>query len=314
MLLLLCVMLRMFGESVKLIAETCSSAFHFFELLHCARRLGHTYAPLTFSAMSQISLEEIVVAAGAPAPSSPPRSPNIVPIPRGSVELKRDQTIEDFKANVKPAGSPRAASIRQSIDQIAGVTAAGVGLSHRVSVEIQSRTSVQIRQSIDQRQKKLQEHVAAGAASKAPAGAQGELNQLNGAKKVADIIAHTYTFDEMPTILHTDLTNGLSGDDAKTRLLRDGPNRLTPPKQTPWWVKLIKQLVGGFQLMLIGAAILCWVVANLSNPVDQQTNFLGYVLVIVVVVTGVFAFFQEAKSDRVMEVHPCRTGAPAIPF
>ncbi len=264
--------------------------------------------------MSQISLEEIVVAAGAPAPSSPPRSPNIVPIPRGSVELKRDQTIEDFKANVKPAGSPRAASIRQSIDQIAGVTAAGVGLSHRVSVEIQSRTSVQIRQSIDQRQKKLQEHVAAGAASKAPAGAQGELNQLNGAKKVADIIAHTYTFDEMPTILHTDLTNGLSGDDAKTRLLRDGPNRLTPPKQTPWWVKLIKQLVGGFQLMLIGAAILCWVVANLSNPVDQQTNFLGYVLVIVVVVTGVFAFFQEAKSDRVMEVHPCRTGAPAIPF
>ena len=258
--------------------------------------------------MSQISLEEIVVAAGANAPSSPPRSPNIVPVPRGSVELKRDQTLGDFKAaeaakaNAQPSGSPRAASIRQSIDQVAGVTAAGVGLSHRVSVEIQSRTSIQIRQSIDQRQKKLQEHVAAGATAKSPASAQGELNQLNAAKKVADIVAHTYSFDEMTSILHTDLTNGLGGDDAKTRLLRDGPNRLTPPKQTPWWVKLIKQLVGGFQLMLIGAAVLCWVVANLSNPVDQQTNFLGYVLVIVVVVTGVFAFFQEAKSDKVMEV------------
>lgn len=53
--------------------------------------------------------------------------------------------------------------------------------------------------------------------------------------------------------------------------------------------------------MLIGAAVLCWVVGNLSNPIDQQTNFLGYVLIVVVVVTGIFAFFQEAKSDKVME-------------
>jgi sodium/potassium-transporting ATPase subunit alpha len=259
--------------------------------------------------MSEVSLEEIVLAANAPTNSSAPTlsGSKLVPIPRGSVELKRDQTLEDFKAseasisNSQPSGSPRAAATRKSIDNVSDLTAAGVGLSHRVSVEIQSRSRNDIRQSIDDRQKKLQERVVSGAAIKGSSSAQGELNQMNAAKKVADIVVHSYSFAELSTILHTDITQGLTGSDAKTRLHRDGLNRLTPPKQTPWWIKLIKQLVGGFQLMLIGAAILCWVVANLSNPVDQQTNFLGYVLVIVVVVTGIFAFFQEAKSDKVME-------------
>jgi ABC-type branched-subunit amino acid transport system ATPase component len=118
---------------------------------------------------------------------------------------------------------------------------------------------------------------------------------------VADIEAHKYSLSDVESILRTNLSKGLTSADASARLLRDGPNMLTPPKQTPWWVKLLKQLVGGFQLMLVGAAILCWIVANLSDPVDSQTNFLGYVLVAVVVFTGVFAFFQEAKSDKVME-------------
>jgi hypothetical protein len=264
--------------------------------------------------MSQISLEEIVVASEASArPShSPAAIPNIVPVPRGSVELKRNQTIEEFQiakaseSQGQPSGSPLASQVRRSIDQVAGVTAAGVGLSHRISVEIQSRSSVQIRQSIDQRQQKLQnmqQHANASVPQQSHSQVHDELRQINAAKKFAGIIAHTYSFQELASILHTDLINGLTVQDSKTRFQRDGPNRLTPPVQTPWWVKLIKQLIGGFQLMLIGAAILCWVVGNLSNPIDQQTNFLGYVLVIVVVVTGVFAFFQEAKSDKVMEVN-----------
>lgn len=269
--------------------------------------------------MSQISLEEIVVGSEASARLSPTGSPNIVPVPRGSVELKRNQTLQEFQAakeaestKNRSSGSPRDAPVRHSVDQIADVTAAGVGLSHRISVEIQSRTSAQIRQSIDQRQQKLQQHVATVSAHRSPVQARSELRQFQAAKKVAEIVAHTYSFPELTSILHTNLDNGISTQDSKTRLLRDGPNRLTPPVQTPWWIKLIKQLIGGFQLMLIGAAILCWVVGNLSNPIDQQTNFLGYVLVVVVVVTGVFAFFQEAKSDKVMEVFSIFDDAVAL--
>jgi magnesium-transporting ATPase (P-type) len=259
--------------------------------------------------MSQINLEEIVLGASEAESNSNTVIPKIVPVPRGSLELKRNQTFEEYQAteaslssSKEPSRSPRDARIRHSVDEVANVTAVGVGLSHRISVEIQSRTSNQIRQSIDQRQHKLQCNVASASTSQSPAQARIELREFQAAKKVAEIVAHTYSFPELATIFHTDLVNGISAHDSKSRLLRDGPNRLTPPRQTPWWVKLIKQLVGGFQLMLIGAAALCWVVGNLSSPVDEQTNFLGHVLITVVVVTGVFAFFQEAKSDKVMEV------------
>lgn len=257
--------------------------------------------------MSEISLEEIVVGAAATHRNSHSVIPNIASIPRGSVELQRNQTLEEFQSTEvtkssrrQASGSPRDSRAPHSVDEVAEITAAGVGLSHRISVEIQSRNSKHIRRSIDERQHKLQEHVASDSA-RSPTHARSELKQYQAAKKISNIVAHSYSFAELTTIFHSDLVNGLSVQDSKSRLLRDGPNTLTPPKQTPWWVKLILQLVGGFQLMLIGAAILCWVVGNLSNPIDQQTNFLGYVLITVVVVTGVFAYFQEAKSDKVME-------------
>ena len=38
----------------------------------------------------------------------------------------------------------------------------------------------------------------------------------------------------------------ISLDDAKELLEKYGPNKLTPPKQTPEWVKLFKQMTNGF--------------------------------------------------------------------
>ena len=39
---------------------------------------------------------------------------------------------------------------------------------------------------------------------------------------------------------------------------REGPNRLTPPKTTPEWIKFCKQLFGGFSTLLWIGAILCF--------------------------------------------------------
>lgn len=52
---------------------------------------------------------------------------------------------------------------------------------------------------------------------------------------------------------------GLSHAKAKENLERDGPNALTPPKQTPEWVKFCKNLFGGFALLLWIGAILCFI-------------------------------------------------------
>ena len=71
---------------------------------------------------------------------------------------------------------------------------------------------------------------------------------------------------------------------------RDGPNRLTPPPQTPEWVKFCQNLFGGFSLLLWLGAILCFLAYGIQagtfeEPPDDNL-YLGIVLTAVVLVTG----------------------------
>ena len=59
----------------------------------------------------------------------------------------------------------------------------------------------------------------------------------------------------MPALLII-VFQGLTNAKAKENYERDGPNALTPPKQTPKWIKFCKNLFGGFSLLLWGGAIL----------------------------------------------------------
>lgn len=71
---------------------------------------------------------------------------------------------------------------------------------------------------------------------------------------------------------------GLSHAKAKENLERDGPNALTPPKQTPEWVKFCKQLFGGFALLLWIGSILCFIAygilaTTVEEPADDNVSF-----------------------------------------
>lgn len=94
---------------------------------------------------------------------------------------------------------------------------------------------------------------------------------------------------------------GLTTDEATKLLAIYGPNAITPPKTTHWFVKFLFNLVGGFQLMLWFGSILCFIVFGLTNGHDIQTLALAIVLIIVVFVTTMFQSYQEGKSDQVME-------------
>lgn len=86
---------------------------------------------------------------------------------------------------------------------------------------------------------------------------------------------------------------------------RDGPNALTPPKQTPEWVKFCKNLFGGFALLLWIGAALCFVAYSIQASTSEEPNddnlYLGIVLAAVVIVTGIFSYYQESKSSKIME-------------
>jgi sodium/potassium-transporting ATPase subunit alpha len=129
--------------------------------------------------------------------------------------------------------------------------------------------------------------------------------KLDNLKQELDIDDHKVPIEELYRRLHTNPDTGLTNAKAKENLERDGPNALTPPKQTPEWVKFCKNLFGGFSLLLWIGAILCFIAYSIQvgtyEDAPRDNLYLGGVLSVVVIVTGCFSYYQESKSSRIME-------------
>uniref|UniRef100_A0A8D2MH81 Sodium/potassium-transporting ATPase subunit alpha n=1 Tax=Zonotrichia albicollis TaxID=44394 RepID=A0A8D2MH81_ZONAL len=115
---------------------------------------------------------------------------------------------------------------------------------------------------------------------------------------------HRLSTSELEMKYGTSIDKGLSSARAAEILARDGPNALTPPKATPEIVKFLKQMIGGFSILLWIGAGFSWISfgIQLAQGVDSAFDnlYLGVVLALVVILTGIFAYYQEAKSTNIM--------------
>ncbi|CAG5896380.1 unnamed protein product [Menidia menidia] len=128
---------------------------------------------------------------------------------------------------------------------------------------------------------------------------------LEELKKEVSLDDHKISPDDLGKRYGMDITRGLTSARALEILARDGPNALTPPPTTPEWVKFCRQLFGGFSILLWIGAILCFLAYSIQAATeDEPANdnlYLGVVLAAVVIITGCFSYFQEAKSSRIMD-------------
>ncbi|XP_066508073.1 sodium/potassium-transporting ATPase subunit alpha-2 isoform X2 [Hoplias malabaricus] len=128
---------------------------------------------------------------------------------------------------------------------------------------------------------------------------------LDELKKEVSLDDHKITLEELSVRYGVDLYKGLTYKKASDILARDGPNALTPPPTTPEWVKFCKQLFGGFSILLWIGAVLCFLAYSIQAATeDEPVNdnlYLGVVLAAVVIITGCFSYYQEAKSSRIMD-------------
>lgn len=128
---------------------------------------------------------------------------------------------------------------------------------------------------------------------------------LDNLKRELEMDEHVVDLNTLAGRLESNLQTGLTKAKAAEFLRRDGRNELTPPKTTPEWVKFCKQLFGGFSILLWIGAILCFFAYSIQaasyEDVPGDNLYLGIVLTAVVVVTGVFSYYQEAKSSKIME-------------
>ncbi|XP_059574019.1 sodium/potassium-transporting ATPase subunit alpha-3 isoform X2 [Alligator mississippiensis] len=128
---------------------------------------------------------------------------------------------------------------------------------------------------------------------------------LDDLKKEVAMTEHKMSIEEVCRKYNTDCVQGLTHSKAAEILARDGPNALTPPPTTPEWVKFCRQLFGGFSILLWIGAILCFLAygiqAGTGGEPSNDNLYLGIVLAAVVIITGCFSYYQEAKSSKIME-------------
>jgi magnesium-transporting ATPase (P-type) len=114
------------------------------------------------------------------------------------------------------------------------------------------------------------------------------------------IFEHKMEAAEIAALYNSSISTGLS--DAVTEVNnreKYGPNSLTPPKETPLWLKFVAHQTGGFSLLLWGGGGLCFIVYGLDSS-SPDNLYLGLVLSIVVFLTGCFAFYQEYSAESTM--------------
>jgi len=144
--------------------------------------------------------------------------------------------------------------------------------------------------------------LAAGTMGRGSGKKEKNLNEL---KQELEIDVHRVSVDELCKRFGTNIADGLTDDQVAKGIREHGLNQLTPPPTTPEWIKFCQCLFSGFAMLLWFGAILCFLAYGIQasayeEPPDDNL-YLGIVLSAVVTVTGIFSYYQEAKSAKIME-------------
>jgi sodium/potassium-transporting ATPase subunit alpha len=80
-----------------------------------------------------------------------------------------------------------------------------------------------------------------------------------------------------------------------------GFNELSKKEAIPWYCLFIQELTGFFSLLLWFGSILCFIgFAIQPDKSDKSNLYLGAVLAIVTLATGIFSYMQASKSAEMM--------------
>lgn len=92
---------------------------------------------------------------------------------------------------------------------------------------------------------------------------------------------------------------GLTDLEVAARLREVGLNRLQPASRLRWTKSLVKHFINFFSILLNIAAAVCFI-ADSIQP-GEGMAILGWALLGVALLNGLFAFAQEMRAERAME-------------
>jgi len=157
---------------------------------------------------------------------------------------------------------------------------------------------------------------AAAPAARAPAAkkpaAKGQ-SKLDKLKEEIEIDDHSIPLEELYGRIErgkVDPVKGMTDDQVLAQREKDGWNELTPPASTAEWIKFLMQMFGGFSTLLWIGSVLCFIAYGVQKSGEEpdaeektpgDNLYLGIVLAAVVVITGIFEYYQEGKATSLMK-------------
>lgn len=131
-----------------------------------------------------------------------------------------------------------------------------------------------------------------------------EAEELDLLKEETHTGDHFLSPDQLEIVYRSNVQTGLTKEFAAELLERNGPNKLKELKGTSYWKLLRHNLCGWFQVVLwLGAIInfIAYVYFHTSKSSSEAHSkneylYLGTIILVTVVCTGLFGFCQEAKN------------------
>ncbi|KAF9427269.1 hypothetical protein BGZ94_005220 [Podila epigama] len=127
-------------------------------------------------------------------------------------------------------------------------------------------------------------------------------------RKALDITEHLFPVEEIAArhgvninLQKPNLSQGLDSTVAAQRLVENGRNVLAPPKQVSPFMKFFYCLSSLFNLLLIFAGILNYILLAIDPQGNKVNTYLGAILIIVAFLNAAIEFYQAQKSAAVLQ-------------
>ncbi|KAJ1817484.1 hypothetical protein LPJ75_001701 [Coemansia sp. RSA 2598] len=125
--------------------------------------------------------------------------------------------------------------------------------------------------------------------------------------KSVDITEHLMSLDEVCAKYSVKVdahrpqdSPGLQEQQAADLLARNGPNTLTPPKRKSGLHKFLICLSSLFNLMLIAAGILVYILLAIDFKNNKASIYMGAILIVVAFLNAAIEWYQQRKSENTL--------------
>lgn len=117
---------------------------------------------------------------------------------------------------------------------------------------------------------------------------------------------HAVEVAELLDKLSTSPADGLTTEEAKSRLERCGLNRLPKPPKDPAWKRLLAQFTDPLVLTLLAAAVVAVIVGISGGEAEAGASFLSrfadaIAILLIVILNAVIGYYQEARAEQALE-------------